>query len=250
MKAVILAAGKGTRLGELTKIIPKPMIPVNGKPVIEYVICGIQKAGIDEFVLVTKYLSEKIEDYFGDGSRFGIRIQYARQGEKYGTGAALASAREFVGDEPIIMTFADVIMSSVNYREAKDTFLLAIRMTEGSGDRVGAVITLNEVLDPCTGADVKIDNRGRVKQIIEKPPPGTSPTYMNSSGLFVFDPVIFRYLERLEPSYRGEYELPDAMNQMIEDGFIIYPYYLQGFWKDVGRVEDIDAAAELLRIEE
>jgi len=250
VKAVILAAGKGTRLGELTKTIPKPMIPINGKPVIEYVICGIQRAGIDEFVLVTKHLSEKIEDYFGDGSRFGIHIQYVRQGEKYGTGAALESARELVSDEPIMMTFADVIMSGVNYRGAKDAFLSAVRAAEGSDERIGAVITLNEVPDPCTGADVKVDKRGRVKQIVEKPPPGTSPTYMNSSGLFVFDPIVFRYLERLEPSHRGEYELPDAMNRMIEDGFLIYPYYLQGFWKDVGRVEDIAAAAELLRTEE
>lgn len=250
MKAVILAAGKGTRLGELTKTIPKPMIPVNGKPVVEYVIRGIQRAGIDEFVLVTKHLSEKIEDYFGDGSRFGIRIQYAHQGEKYGTGAALESARELVGNEPVMMTFADVVMSGANYRGAMDTYLSALQSAEKSGEQIGAVITLNEVSDPCTGADVKIDERGRVRRIVEKPPPGTSPTYMNSSGLFVFAPVIFRYLERLEPSNRGEYELPDAMNRMIEDGLSICPYYLQGFWKDVGRVEDIAAAAELLKTEE
>lgn len=240
MKAVILAAGKGTRLGELTRYTPKPMIQVAGRPVVEHVMRGIRKAGIEDLVLVTKYLSEKIEEYFGDGSRFGMRVSYVRQGERYGTGAAFLCARELAGDGPVMMTFADVVMSSGSYQGALDVFL----------DRRGAgVITLNEVGDPCTGADVQLDEEGRVSRVVEKPPPGSASSYMNSSGLFVFDPIIFGYLERLEPSARGEYELPDAINRMTEDGLAIYPYYLRGFWKDVGRVEDVAVADELLRSE-
>ena len=238
MKAVILAAGKGTRLGELTKNIPKPMVQVAGKPVVEHVMRAIQTAGIDDFILVTKYLSEKIEEYFGDGSQFGMRVQYVKQGGRYGTGAALFEARELVGNSPLMMTFADVVVSTQNYKGAFDVFL----DWRGAG-----VITLNEVPDPCTGADVKLDAEGRISRIIEKPPPGTAQTYLNSSGLFVFHPIVFDYLERLEPSARGEYELPDAMNAMASDGLMIYPYYLQGFWRDVGTIADIAAAEELMK---
>ena len=225
-------------MGELTKNTPKPMISLNGKPVVEHVMRGIQRAGIDDFVLITRHLAEKVEDYFGNGSRFGMRVSYVMQGERYGTGAALLCAKSLAGDAPLMMTFADVIMSAVNYRGALETYM----------DRRGAgVITLNEVPDPCTGADVQLDEESRVSRVIEKPPPGSAPYYQNSSGLFVFDPIVFDYLERLEPSARGEYEIPDAINRMVEDGLAIYPYHLQGFWKDVGRPEDIPVAEEMLR---
>ena len=241
MKAVILAAGKGTRLGELTKNIPKPMIEVAGKPVCEHVMRRIQRAGIDDFVLVTKYLSEKVRDYFGDGSRFGMHVEYVEQGEKYGTGYAFACARELAGDGPALMTFADVVMSAGNYDGALMVY---------TNHRGGGVVTLNEVPDPCRGADVQLDEENKIARLVEKPPPGTKPTYLNSSGLFVFDPIIFNYLDRLEPSPRGEYELPDAINAMAADGIAIYPYHLQGFWKDVGTVEDLKVATELIEDEE
>ena len=240
MKAVILAAGKGTRLGELTKTTPKPMIHIAGIPAVEHVMRGIRAAGIDDFVLVTKHLSEQIEDYFGDGARFGMRVQYVVQGDHYGAGAALLAAKDTVQDGLVMMTFADVLMSACNYEGALDVYK----------DRRGAgVITLNEVPDPCTGADVQLDEECKVSRMIEKPPPGSAASYLNSSGLFVFDPIVFSYLEQLGPSNRGEYEVPDAINSMAEDGLAIYPYYLRGFWRDIGTVEDI-AAAEALLAEE
>lgn len=241
MKAVILAAGKGTRLGDLTKDTPKPMIHVAGRPVVEHVMRRIQRAGVDDFVLVTKYLSEKVREYFGDGSRFGMRVEYVEQGEKYGTGAALACAREVASDGPVLMTFSDVVMSACNYDGA-----LALYMDR----RGGGVITVNEVPDPCRGADVQLSENDTVARIVEKPAPGSKSEYLNSSGLFVFDPVVFDYLDKLPPSPRGEYEMPDAMNMMAEDGIAIYPYYLEGFWKDVGTVEDLAIATGMIEGEE
>lgn len=241
MKAIILAAGKGTRLGELTKNTPKPMIEVAGKPVCEHVMRRVQRAGIDDFVLVTKYLSEQVRGYFGDGSRFGMRVEYVEQGDKYGTGAAFACARELAENKPTLMTFSDVVMSACNYEGA-----LAVYMNH----RGGGVITVNEIPDPCRGADVELDVENKVSRIVEKPPAGTKSEYLNSSGLFVFDPIIFDYLDRLEPSPRGEYEMPDAMNEMAADGIAIRPYFLEGFWKDVGTVEDLRVATELIEGEE
>lgn len=241
MKAVILAAGRGTRLGDLTKDIPKPMIRITGKPVLEHIIGFIKDTGISEFILVTRYLSERIEEYFGDGARFGVNIQYVRQPDGvYGTGAALLAAKDLVNSEPIMMTYGDIIMSRINYTGILDV---------NNKSNGASVITVNWMGDPCTGADVKLDDDGKVIEIIEKPAPGTASRYLNSSGLFIYQPVIFDYLEKLTPSARGEYELTDAMNNMVKDGLALYSYHLQNAWRDVGTPEDIPAAEEILRAE-
>lgn len=241
MRAVILAAGKGTRMGALTKEIPKPMIPVNGKPVVEHVMRRMMAGGVTDFVLVTKYLAEKVEDYFGDGSRFGMRIEYVEQIDRYGTGAAFLSARELARGEPVMMTYADVLTSTRTYSQAIRVF----REKGGEG-----VITLNWVEDPCTGGAVVVDDAGKVTKVIEKPPRGEVPSNWNSAGILVFEPVVFDYLDRLVPSPRGEYELPDAVNAMLADGLSVYPSYLEGDWMDVGTVEAIAVAEKMLAREE
>jgi len=241
MRAVILAAGKGTRMGALTKDTPKPMILVNGKPTVEHVIRRMIAGGVTDFVLVTKYLAERIMDYFGDGSALGTRIEYVEQIDKYGTGAALLSAKELARGEPVMMTFADVIVSTRTYAQA-------IRIFHEKGG--AGVITLNWVEDPCTGAAVIVDGEGRITKVIEKPPKGQAPSNWNSAGIFAFDSLVFDYLERLAPSPRGEYELPDAMNSMIADGLALYPSYLEGDWLDVGTVEAIAVAEKMLARED
>ncbi|OFX13966.1 MAG: hypothetical protein A2Z18_05750 [Armatimonadetes bacterium RBG_16_58_9] len=240
MKAVILAAGKGTRMGDLTRNTPKPLIEIAGKPMIEHVIGYIVESGVSEFVLTTRYLSDKVRGCLGDGARLGARIQYVEQSGRYGTGAALLEARDIVGYDPVMMTFADIMTPAANYAGALATF------REKGGV---AVTTLNWVDDPSRGGAVEIDEDGRVCGIVEKPPKGQAPSNWNSAGIFVFEPIIFQYLEAIKPSPRGEYELPDAMNAMIDDGLAIYPYYLKGAWIDVGRPEDIHRAEEMLRRE-
>lgn len=240
MKAVILAAGRGTRLGALTESLPKPMIDVCGRPVVEHIMRGIQDAGIDDFILVTRYLGHKISEYFGDGSRIGARIQYVEQPDCYGTGAALLAARGLAGNGPVLMTFADVIASSINYSGAVETFI----QSDCSG-----VMTLNWVEDPWRGAAVVVNEDQMIEQIVEKPPKGRIISHWNSAGIFVFKPLIFDYLAKLDPSNRGEYELPDALNTMLDESHIIRPYYLKGSWKDVGTPEDLAAVEEILREE-
>ena len=238
MKAVILAAGKGTRMGELTRYIPKALIKVCGKPVIEHIIDRLSRSGVKDFVLVVGYLWESIRDYFGDGSKLGIHIEYAIQpSETYGTGSALLAARDAVGIEPMLVTFADVITSSSNYKNALEVFTI---------NPDGGVIALNWVDDPYTGAAVNLDENGLVSCIIEKPKKGTVPSHWNSSGIFIYPSTIFNYLSKLSPSWRGEYELADAMNAMIADNLSYRPSYLKGMWKDVGRLEDIPVAEEML----
>lgn len=240
MKAVILAAGRGTRLGELTKNVPKPMLKVLGKPMIEHVIERVSSTGVHNLIIVTRYLAEMIEDHLGDGSRFGVNIEYVRQSERYGNGAAFLETREAVGDGPVLMTFADVIMAQASYTGAVETY---------ESNNCSGVIVLNWMDDPYKGAAVELNGNGMISRVVEKPIKGQASSHWNSSGLFVFDNVIFEYLERLVPSARGEYEIADAMNAMLDDGLSIYPYCMKGFWKDVGRPKDIPVAEGMLRTE-
>lgn len=238
MKAVVLAAGRGTRMGELTRHLPKPMISVLGRPVLEHVLRRMVAAGLTDFILVVKHLAHAIKDYFGDGSRLGASISYVDQMDRYGTGAAYLSARALVGDNPSMLTFADVITSTATYSEAIRVFA----ESDGAG-----VVTVNRVDDPHTGAAVVIGNDGRIERVIEKPPKGKSPSNWNSSGIFIFAPVVFDYLEKLTPSWRNEYELADAQNLMIADGLAFYPsYLLEGDWLDVGSPAAVAVAEKLL----
>lgn len=237
MKAVILAAGKGTRMGDLTKEVPKAMIQVAGKPVLEHIVRRMVAAGISDFVFVTKHLAGVIESYFGDGSQFGARIEYVEQTKGYGTGAALLAAKGVASDAPLMMTFADVITSTQTYTRALGLYM----DLRGAG-----VMTLNWVDDPCTGAAVVVDDLETIEKVVEKPAVGARVSNWNASGIYVFDPVVFGYLEGLSPSWRGEYELADALNAMIGDGMLIHPSYLEGDWLDVGTLQALKLAERML----
>lgn len=238
MKAVVLAAGRGTRLGKLTENCPKPMVVVEGMPIVEYIMKGIIDAGIKDFILITKYLSEKVKEYFGDGSKWGINIEYVDQDDRYGTGIALLMSKELAKGEDILMCYGDCLMERKAYKEAVDLF---------NTKDVFAVEALNYVDDPWQGSAIMYDENDIITEMIEKPEKGTIPSHWNSAGLFVFKNEVYKYVEELQPSVRGEYELPEAVNKMIADGKKIFAYRLDGDWCDMGRPEDIPFAAELIK---
>ncbi len=136
-----------------------------------------------------------------------------------------------------MMVYGDIITSAVNYSGA-------LKVYEETTPSV--VMTLNWVADTSAGSSIEVDDRGLVRSVVEKPPKGQAVSNWNSSGIFVFHPVVFDYLARLRPSKRGEYELPDALNAMISDGLEIRPYYLTGEWRDIGTPEDVAAAERAL----
>lgn len=236
MKAVILAAGRGTRLGDLTKDTPKPMILVAGKPVLEHKIDALISIGIKEYVLVTRYLPERIMDYFKDGSHLGINIQYAPQGEKYGTGAAMMEAYPFIGDHEVMMTFGDIVCPAKNYKNALDTY---------NQTNADALVGLNWVAEPWKGSSILVDESGRLTKVIEKPKKEEVISHWNSAGIFVFKPLVFDYLKRLKPSARGEYEITDTLNDLINDKYKVQGYFLEGAWNDIGTLEDLKRTEEM-----
>jgi len=237
MKAVILAAGKGTRMKDITKTIPKPMALIHGKPMLEHIISFISSAGINDFGIVVGYKQSVLQEYFGDGSPFGISITYIEQKEQNGTGAALGLATDFVSEGPFFFSFGDVITPKENYPGMLDYY------RESSCD---TLLGLNEVDDPFRGAAVYLDDNNNIVRMIEKPPQGTSTTNLNNAGIMIMSLDIFDYCARLKLSPRGEYELTDVFGMLRDDGRVLKGYRLSGYWKDVGTPEDLDAAKVLL----
>jgi UDP-N-acetylglucosamine diphosphorylase / glucose-1-phosphate thymidylyltransferase / UDP-N-acetylgalactosamine diphosphorylase / glucosamine-1-phosphate N-acetyltransferase / galactosamine-1-phosphate N-acetyltransferase len=228
-KAIVLAAGRGTRMGDLTEQMPKPMLSLAGKPIIEHILDRLRAAGTTEVFIVTGYRAETIERHLRD---YPIQVTFRRQDNINGTGTAALLAREFAGPDPVLLTFGDIICESEEY--------------EGiSSLEAAAVLGVKHVEDPYQGAAVYEEN-GAVTRIVEKPPKGTSTTHWNSAGLYTFRPVIFEHLANLEPSPRGEYELTDAVASLIAAGERVLLYPIRGGWRDVGRPEDLSAAEQLV----
>jgi UDP-N-acetylglucosamine diphosphorylase / glucose-1-phosphate thymidylyltransferase / UDP-N-acetylgalactosamine diphosphorylase / glucosamine-1-phosphate N-acetyltransferase / galactosamine-1-phosphate N-acetyltransferase len=236
--AVILAAGRGTRMGALTQTMPKPLLTLCGRPILEHIVLGLKAAGVDRMVMVTGYRGEQIEQHFGDGSRLRVALTYRRQQQPEGTARALLLARDVVGNQPLVLSWGDIVVDPENYSALVRGF-----------DRIAceAVLTVNAVDDPWRGAAVSVDAEWRVTQLIEKPPRGASHTRWNNAGLFVFTPVIFAYAGRVQPSVRGEYELPQAIAAMIADGRSVRALPVRGFWSDLGTPDDLAAAERRYR---
>jgi NDP-sugar pyrophosphorylase family protein len=229
MKALVLAAGRGIRLRPLTDRLPKPLIEVAGRPVLEHILRGLAAAGVDEAAVVIGHLGEQIEAHFGKGSSLGMRLRYRRQSSLSGTAKAALLADDLLAGEPFVLTWGDILTDWTNYRRLLEAF---------SADPCDALLGLNEVEDPAAGAAVYRDG-DRVTEIVEKPPPGTSTTRWNNAGVMALTPVIWPILNQLEPSARGEYELPQGVRAMIEQGYRVCGLEFEGFWSDVGRPEDV-----------
>ncbi|MBD3293667.1 MAG: NTP transferase domain-containing protein [Armatimonadia bacterium] len=225
VKAVILAAGKGTRMLPLTNRRPKPLVPVAGRPILEHIVGGLASAGIDEVCLVIGWMGEQIQDAFGDGTALGCELTYVWQEEYGGTGAALLLAEEFIGDDKFVLGWGDIIIPPENYRN-----MMAIFRHE----RPEAMLAVNRVDDPWEGAAVYVED-GYVDRIIEKPLKGTSTTNFNNAGLFVFGPDVLQILKDTEVSTRGELEVPSAIETLLERGRAIRAYEIDGYWSDVAR---------------
>ena len=227
--AVILAAGKGTRMGELTRETPKPMLLVQGKPLLEHILERLFAAGIEKFFIVVGYRHEVIEQHFRDWPR---PIEFRLQDPVDGSGSAARLAKDFAAHDPFLLSYADILCDPSEYVRCASIL--------DRDPATAAVLAVKAVDDPWQGAAVYEEN-GRIRQIIEKPPQGTSTTPWNSAGFYAFRPTLFTYLDRIRPSPRNEYELTSALDLMLEDGLDLRISPIEGDWRDVGRPEDLDA---------
>jgi UDP-N-acetylglucosamine diphosphorylase / glucose-1-phosphate thymidylyltransferase / UDP-N-acetylgalactosamine diphosphorylase / glucosamine-1-phosphate N-acetyltransferase / galactosamine-1-phosphate N-acetyltransferase len=228
-RAVILAAGKGSRMGSITREIPKPMLAIHGKPMLEHILERLTAAGLERFFIVVGYHGELIEQHFRDAQ---WSIEFRRQEPVNGTGAAARLAWEFVNDEPFLLTYGDILCDPSEYTRCSETL--------EQHPQAAAVLAVKAVPDPWQGAAV-YETEGRVRRIVEKPPKGSSATHWNSAGFYAFRPVVFDYLDRIVPSARNEYELTSALDMMLADGLELRISEIAGEWRDVGRAEDLRA---------
>jgi len=239
MQAIILAAGEGTRLKELTAFTPKPMLKVGQKPLLFHIISTMKEVGITDFTIITKYLEDIIKDYFGDGSAFGVNIRYITQPEKYGTGAGVAAAESVIKDDEVFITFGDILVPASTYRSVIELY----RAKSATG-----VLALNYVDDPSNGAAVVVDENQKITEIVEKPKKEDAPSNWNNSGVMLLSREVFDLVRELKPSPRGEYELTTAIENMIENTGNVYGYCQNEteFWQDIGTKEDLEKANKLL----
>jgi NDP-sugar pyrophosphorylase family protein len=234
--AVLLAAGRGKRLGALTADTPKVLIDIAGAPLISHVADALAGAGIVHFIVVIGYLSDQIEEWAKTYQLQdpGIKITTVRQAQLNGTGGAMVAARpHLAGHQRFVFGWSDILMDRANYPR----FIHHAR-----NDEYDLMLAVNRVKDPFQGAAVYLNAQMLVERLDEKPAPGTAKTEWNNAGLFATGQLIFDYLERLEPSVRGELEVPGAIAQMIADGRVVQAVDMRGFWSDVGTPADVKAA--------
>jgi len=221
-KAVLLAAGRGTRMREMTADLPKPMLEVRGKPVLQHIVEGLRDAGITNFLIVVGYRAAAVQNFFGDGSRYNAAIQYTTQTVQDGTGRVVELAKNFTADAPFVLGYGDILVAAENYKGIVDL-----------QKDVEAVISVTRGEDVSKGGAVFVNERMELVDLREKPKPGeaTSPWY--NAGLYAFRPSIFDFTAKLKPSPRGEYELTDAIRELAQSGKKVQALELIGNWADV-----------------
>uniref|UniRef100_A0A7J3X5J1 Glucose-1-phosphate thymidylyltransferase n=1 Tax=Thermofilum pendens TaxID=2269 RepID=A0A7J3X5J1_THEPE len=236
MKGVLLHGGLGTRLRPLTHTGPKQLIQIAGKPVSQWALEDLRDAGVKEVAVVLGNLApERVVEYYGDGSQLGLKLTYIYQGYPYGIAHAVYMARDFVGDEPFIVYLGDNVILECISRFAKE-------FEESDAD---AMVLLVEVEDPRRFGVAKFNKEGKLIGFVEKP--REPPSRFALAGVYFFRPPhVFRVIEKLKPSWRGELEITDALQGLIDGGFKVEHDVIRGWWKDTGTPEDILEANRLL----
>jgi len=233
MKGLILAAGLGTRLRPITSLRPKPTISVANRPLIHHAVDNLRSAGIDHIGVVVGIATEvSIREVLADVA--GVTIEYIMQDPPLGLAHAVKVARPFLGDDSFVMYLSDNL-----FERGIDYFVRAFRPSDG----VNAVLALVTVPDP-RALGVAVVDGGRITKLVEKP--AVPPSNLAVAGVYVFDASIHDAIQDLEPGAKGEYQITDAIQRMIDSGGNVAPVLVEGWWKDTGRAEDILDANRLM----
>ena len=231
MKALILAAGEGTRMRPLTANIPKPLLPVAGKPFLRHIIETLEGLEIRDIHLLIGWKNLKIKEYFGDGGRFNVSISYLYQEERLGTAHAVGIAKS-VMDSPFICLNGDIVVAKAYIKGLMDFY----KSHEGN------IISLARVDKPERFGVVNLEG-DRVKEITEKPKLPKSD--LINAGIYLFTPDVFKAIEETPKSSRGEYEITESIKILMR-GNDIYGYVLDEPWVEIGRPWDLLRANEVL----
>ena len=233
MKGLLLAGGHGTRLRPLTYTGNKHMLPIANKPMLMYGFDQMRAAGIKEIGVVLGPIQEGIVESLGDGSKFGVRIEYMEQPDPKGIAHAVLISRKFLGADPFVVHLGDNLLK-------ESIPVLSQEFIKSAAD---ATVLLSRVKDPTRFGVVKISN-GKIVKLVEKPKEFISDLAL--AGVYFFRPRIFDAIEKLRPSWRNELEITEAIQNLLDSGGKITYHEITGWWKDTGRPEDILEANQLV----
>ncbi len=228
MKGVILHGGHGTRLRPLTHTGPKQLIPVANKPISQYVLEDMRNAGIrDIAIIIGGIMPEKVKDYYGDGGKFGVKITYVDQDKPAGIAHAVGLTENLMKDSPFVVYLGDNLLKGGISKIAR----------EFRQKKYDAMVLLCKVEHPQQFGVAEFDKKGKLVKLVEKPK--EPPSNFALTGIYFFSPLIFKMIKKLKPSWRGELEITEALQLLLEEGYNVGYRVVEGWWKDTGTVDDI-----------
>ena len=233
MKALIPSGGAGTRLRPITHTSAKQLVPIANKPILFYGLEALAEAGIREVGLVVGDTAPEIEEAVGDGSGWGIEVTYIPQEAPLGLAHTVLISREFLGEDDFVMYLGDNVLKGG----------IANLVRAFTERRCAAQILLAHVLDPQRFGVAELDGE-RIVRLIEKPK--DPPSDLALVGVYLFTPLIHEAVRAIEPSWRGELEITDAIQWLIDAGHEVRPHLVDGWWKDTGKLEDLLEANRLI----
>jgi glucose-1-phosphate thymidylyltransferase len=235
MKGLILSGGKGTRLYPLTYTRAKQLIPVANKPVLFRVIESIRDAGIEEIGIIIGETGPEIREAVGNGDRFGVKITYIPQDAPLGLAHAVKTARPFLGDDRFVMFLGDnVIQGGIS----------PLIADFANHHEWNSQIVLTRVDHPEQYGVAQLTSEGRIERLVEKPKEPLSDLAL--VGIYMFDHHIFEATDAIKPSWRNEYEITDAIQWLVDNGYQVFPHVHMGWWIDTGRPDDMLTANSLV----
>ncbi|MEO3977634.1 glucose-1-phosphate thymidylyltransferase [Streptomyces sp. CAU 1734] len=227
MKALVLAGGSGTRLRPLSHSMPKQLLPIANKPVLEYALENIRAAGVREVGVIVGQWAGEIAEALGDGSRFGVRITYIRQDRPLGLAHCVRLARPFLRDDDFVLYLGDIVLPD-GITEAAARF---------GHERPAAHVMVRKVPDPRAFGVVELDTGGRVSALVEKPLRPRSDLAL--IGVYFFTPAVHRAVAAIRPGTRGELEITDALQWMVTSGAEVTAGEHDGYWQDTGTADAV-----------
>ena len=234
LKGLILSGGAGTRLRPITHTSAKQLVPVANKPVLFYGIEALVEAGVTEIgIVIAPETGGEIREEVGDGSRFGAKVTYIEQDKPAGLAHAVLTARDFLGDSSFVMYLGDNLL-----RNGIQSLVASFRENEPD-----ALVLLTPVQDPSSYGVAELDGE-HIVRLVEKPK--DPPSNLALVGVYLFSPLIFDAAERLEPSWRGELEITEAIQILIDDERTVQSEVVKGWWKDTGQLADMLDANRLV----
>jgi bifunctional UDP-N-acetylglucosamine pyrophosphorylase/glucosamine-1-phosphate N-acetyltransferase len=230
MKAVILAAGEGVRLRPITSTRPKHLIKIGGKPILEHCLNAVKTSGIEDALLVIHYMGDAIRQYFGDGRRFGLKIEYVEQEAMLGTGNAVSLVEPHMKDD-FLLVYGDLVFSAEAVRKVIDLH---------KKEKPAATMAVVPVENPEDYGIVELENEKHVKRIVEKPNRREAPSNLANAGVYVFSTEIFEKIRETSASARGEWEITDAISQLPKEKKTVLAVKISSCdWMDIGKPWDL-----------